>query len=160
MAGIVNILVTLSLIILGYMMGQRFEKRHYRSIRLREERLASLMAVPLKAPPMLGDSRHSTLVMGSVVVSIDYFKRLAASLRSIFGGRITAYETVIDRGRREAVLRMKEHALSVGCDMVVCTRIETSRLASSAGDGKGTAAIEVLAYGTGLNVGDDEPSSG
>ena len=86
------------------------------------------------------------------MVSVDYFKRFAAGLRNLFGGRVRSYETIIDRGRREAILRMKEQAEELGCNAVVRVRIENSRLASSRGDGKGTAGIEILAYGTGVRL--------
>jgi uncharacterized protein YbjQ (UPF0145 family) len=47
-------------------------------------------------------------VSGSVVVSVDYFKRFLAGLRTLVGGRVTSYETLLDRARREAILRCKE----------------------------------------------------
>lgn len=58
------------------------------------------------------------------------------------------HEPLLDRARREAMLRMTEEARSQGYDAVYNVRLETSRLASSRGDGKGTAGIEMLAYGT------------
>ncbi|MFT6733724.1 MAG: hypothetical protein ACJAS9_001914 [Polaribacter sp.] len=39
---------------------------------------------------------------------MDYFKRFLAGLRNIFGGRVVTYESLVDRARREAILRMKE----------------------------------------------------
>ncbi|MBT8092626.1 MAG: YbjQ family protein, partial [Gammaproteobacteria bacterium] len=52
--------------------------------------------------------------------------------------------------RREAVLRMVESARQQGYDAVINVRLETSRLANSARDGKGTAGVEMLAFGTAL----------
>ena len=86
--------------------------------------------------------------MGSVVVSIDYFKRIWAALRTILGGRVRAYETVLDRGRREAILRMKEEAARFGAQAVVNVRIETSQLSNVNDKNKGIGACEILAYGT------------
>jgi uncharacterized protein YbjQ (UPF0145 family) len=83
-------------------------------------------------------------------VSLDYFKRVIAGLRAIFGGRIKTYEPLLDRARREAVLRMKEEAREHGFDAVINVRIQTSRLANARGNGEGTAGVEVLAFGTGL----------
>jgi uncharacterized protein YbjQ (UPF0145 family) len=43
---------------------------------------------------------------------------------------------------------MIEDARSQGYDAVFNVRLETSRLANSGRDGKGTAGVEMLAYGT------------
>jgi uncharacterized protein YbjQ (UPF0145 family) len=88
------------------------------------------------------------LVTGSVVVSVDYFKRFLAGLRGLVGGEVKSYGTLLDRARREAVLRMKEEAIRKGYDAIVNVRLETSRLASGRRDGKGTAGVEMLAFGT------------
>jgi uncharacterized protein YbjQ (UPF0145 family) len=90
------------------------------------------------------------LVTGSVVVSLDYFKRVIAGLRGLIGGRIKTYEPLLDRARREALLRLVESAKRDGFDAVVNVRLETSRLANSRRDGKGTAGVEMLAFGTGI----------
>ena len=64
-----------------------------------------------------------------MVVSLDYFKRFAAALRIIFGGRIKAFEPLMDRGRREAILRMKQDAVAAGYDAIINVRLATSRIA-------------------------------
>jgi uncharacterized protein YbjQ (UPF0145 family) len=55
------------------------------------------------------------------------------------------------RGRREAVIRMKQAAKARGADAVINVRIETTRMANGRGD-KQTAGIEVLAYGTAVRT--------
>jgi uncharacterized protein YbjQ (UPF0145 family) len=87
-----------------------------------------------------------------VVVSLDYFKRIIAGLRGIIGGRVKTYEPLLDRARREAVLRMIEDAKARGYDAVVNVRLETSRLASARKDGQGTAGVEMLAFGTAVTL--------
>ena len=95
---------------------------------------------------------EAALVTGSVVVSLDYFKRFIAGLRALIGGRIKTYEPLLDRARREALLRMKEEARDRGFDAIINVRLHTSRLANSRGNGEGTAGVEVLAFGTGLSL--------
>ena len=92
------------------------------------------------------------MVRGQVVVSVDYFKRFLAALRAIVGGRVKSYESLLDRSRREAILRMKEQAIQGGYDHVINVRLETSRLAGTRRNGKGTAGLEVLAFGTALKT--------
>ncbi|MGH8664838.1 MAG: YbjQ family protein, partial [Burkholderiales bacterium] len=84
-------------------------------------------------------------VHGTVVVSADYFKTFVAGLRNLIGGRFRAYETLLERARREAVLRLKEQARAKGARLVVCVRFETTSISSG-----WAPAIEVLAYGTAL----------
>jgi uncharacterized protein YbjQ (UPF0145 family) len=92
-----------------------------------------------------GISRYS-LVNGSVVLSIDFFKKFVAGLVNLFGGNMVSYETIVDRARREAILRMKESAGDAS--EIINIRIETSSISQSTQQGVG--AIEVLAYGTAI----------
>ena len=84
--------------------------------------------------------------MGNVVISVDYFKRFVAHLRMIFGGRVHTYESLLDRGRREALLRMQAEASDLGATMIFNTRFETSSISKGGRDSVGS--VEVLAYGT------------
>jgi uncharacterized protein YbjQ (UPF0145 family) len=85
-----------------------------------------------------------------VVVSIDYFKRLLAILRNIFGGRVSAYESLVDRARREAILRMKESANKSGADIVVNMRLETATIGYNANQKRHVGSIEAIDYGTAI----------
>jgi uncharacterized protein YbjQ (UPF0145 family) len=96
--------------------------------------------------------QESFLVQGSAVISIDYFKRLLAVLRNIFGGRIKAYESLVDRARREATLRLKEQALARGADMVVNLRLETAAIGNSANRKNRVGSVEAIAYGTAITL--------
>jgi uncharacterized protein YbjQ (UPF0145 family) len=86
------------------------------------------------------------------VVSVDYFKRFLAQLRGLVGGRVRAYESLLDRARREAVLRMKEEAAQRGFDAVINVRLESTNIAAPLRNDKGTAGVEVLAFGTALKL--------
>ena len=140
------------LILLAYFIGSHLESNHYKSIREREAATKNMVVINFPRFPFDVEIERADMVMGSVVVSHDYFKRFLAQLRSIVGGRIKAYEPLLDRARREAVLRMKEQALAHGHNTVVNIRLETSRLANSRRGGKGTAGVEMLAYGTALTT--------
>lgn len=133
-----------------YLTGSYLERKHFASIAEREQRFARQVAVTMRRLPSGLHAQQVGLVTGSVVVSLDYFKRFLAGLRAIVGGRIHAYETLLDRARREAILRMREEAEAAGYDTIINVRLETSRLASAATNGKGTAGVEILAFGTGI----------
>jgi len=143
-----ELIIALFLLVLGYSCGRLAEKRHYKSIFKREKKYQNLLVFTVKTPPEGLTVTDSKLVAGSVVVSIDYFKKFVAGLRMIIGGRLRSYETLVDRGRREAVLRMKEQALLLHADSVVNVKIETSSISKGR---RGTiGSIEVCAYGTAL----------
>jgi uncharacterized protein YbjQ (UPF0145 family) len=140
------------LLVFGYGFGRLAERRHYRSILRREAELADLIIVTSKTLPeslTKGTKAPETaLVMGSVVVSVDYFKRFVARLRMIFGGRVHTYESLVDRARREALLRMQAEARRRGARMIFNTRFETSSISKGGRDAVGS--VEVLAYGTAI----------
>jgi uncharacterized protein YbjQ (UPF0145 family) len=142
----------LLLLAMAYLSGSMVERAHYRSIRRREIRWRRLPAVTLSQVPRGWEVLESEMVAGSIVVSLDYFKRFLAGLRNLVGGRVASYESLLDRARREAVLRLKQQALQAGYGAVINLRLETTRMASSGRGGKGTAGVEVLAFGTGLKL--------
>ncbi len=148
--------LTLLLTLLGWLLGRHVERQHFASLRERELEFLRFPVSTLGPAPELKVA-SARLVGGSVVVSLDYYKRFVTSFKQIFGGRLRAYEPLMERARREALLRMLDEAVMGGFDTVVGVRLETSRLASSAGNNKGTAGVEVLAYGTALKV---EPQRG
>lgn len=147
-APFLNILIFLALLALGYGVGSWAERRHYRSIEARERETLKLQV--MTAEPVFQPQRvdKSFMVNGSAVISIDYFKRLLAQLRNVFGGRVKAYESLIDRARREAILRMKEQAAAKGARIIVNLRLETSAIGQNANRKKSIGSIEAIAYGT------------
>jgi len=142
--------IFLLLLVVGFSFGVIAESRHFKSIREREAQLRHIPAITFEKLPADWRPVSGGLVAGNVVVSLDHFKRFLAGLRAIFGGRIRAYEPLMDRGRREAVLRMKQQAVEMGYNAVLNTRLETSALARASG--QGTAGVEVLAFGTGIHL--------
>ncbi|MEN8161762.1 MAG: YbjQ family protein [Myxococcota bacterium] len=153
MSALIELSVPLALLALGYVAGSIAEQSHYKSIRVRELRHRRMPTTNLRQPPPHWQIQECAMVAGSTVVSVDYFKRFLAQLRNFFGGRVRAYESLLDRARREALLRMKNEATERGYDAVINVRIETSNISSPLrNNGKGTAGIEVLAFGTALKL--------
>lgn len=143
--------IALFLLGLGYFAGKWAETRHYRSIHARE---AGFLTTPAVTTKTLGDPRpvrQTQLAVGSVVISVDHFKRFLMGFRRIFGGEVRSYSSLIDRGRREAILRMKEAA--PGADLFLNCRLETSTISN--GQGNATGCFEVVAYGTAIQFFDE-----
>ena len=152
MDGLLDLAVPLLLLIVGYFAGTMAEQSHYKSIRVRELRLRRMPTTNLKRPPPHWRVEKVALVAGSTVISVDYFKRFLAQLRGFIGGRVRSYESLLDRARRESVLRMKEEAVKLGFDAVINVRLESSNIASPMRNDRGTAGVEVLAFGTALKL--------
>lgn len=140
-----DLIFFLTLLVLGYVFGQMAEKRHFRSIIEREQELRAVLCFTERNLPEMGDV-GSSLVCGNVVISIDFFKKFVAGLRNLVGGRVSSYESLLERARREAILRMKAEAKALGAHSVWNVRLETSSITKDASQGVG--AVEVLAYGT------------
>jgi uncharacterized protein YbjQ (UPF0145 family) len=142
----INLGIPLFLLTLGYTLGKRFEIQHDQSIHEREKDWISIPALNIKTVEHPQPIATSKLVVGSVVVSVDYFKRFLTFFRHLFGGELSAYSSIIDRGRREAILRMKEQAPD--SDLFLNCRLETSTI--SKGKRKRVACMEIFAYATAI----------
>jgi uncharacterized protein YbjQ (UPF0145 family) len=145
---IISLALPVLLIVIGRFVGSRIERQHYASILERETRFAGQPALSTKQTDSPDPVRTASLAVGSVVVSVDHFKRFLSGFRMIVGGELRSYSSLIDRARREAVLRMKES--QPDAHAYINTRLETSTISSTSGD-RSIGTIEVLAYGTAVH---------
>ena len=79
-------------------------------------------------------------VFGLVVRSRGLAGNVAAGLRSLVGGEIHEYTTLLEDTRRQAIDRMVENATLVGANAVLSMRFDSSEL--------GGTMSEIVAYGT------------
>ena len=140
-----DIIIFLVLLALGYFFGSAAEANHYKSIKKRELKFLRIPTTNKKIPMRSDEVVNSALVQGSVVISVDYFKRIYASVINIFGGKVVPYESLLDRARREAILRLKESAPTA--DEFMNLRIETASITKNT---KSVGSIEVFAYATAI----------
>lgn len=140
-----ELIIFITLLICGLVFGKISESNHYKSIQKREQLLINLPTTTSKKPTKKSEILKSNLTCGSVVISIDYFKNIAAGLRNFFGGNVQSYESLVDRARREAVLRLKESCKDA--DEIINLRLETSSIYKNANR---IGSVEVLAYATAI----------
>ena len=140
--------IVLSLLALGYGFGSYREKAHFKSIIEREAEFNKILVFDSARSPTPAKETGGQMVLGNVVISTDYFKMFVAGLRMLVGGRLTTYESLLDRGRREAVLRMKSQARKLGADCIFNVKFETSSISKGGQDTLGS--VEVLVYGTAI----------
>ena len=118
-----DILLLLILLAITYTTGCIVEKNHYNKIKKREIAL-------FRQPHVNFGAKNWNFV---------------ANLKSIFGGRLTTFESVLDRGRREAILRMREKARYA--NFIINTRIESVMLNDVYGK-ESVPQCAIIAYGT------------
>ena len=144
---ILSLVVTPVILLGAWISGAILERRHLKNLLLLEGGSRGVLAVTIEDLPEDWHVEACEMVMGNVVISQDYFKRVVASIKGISGGNIGVLEPLLERTRREALLRMKGVAHARGYGTIINVRIETSTLASARRDGKGTAGVEILAFG-------------
>jgi uncharacterized protein YbjQ (UPF0145 family) len=142
--------IFVALLAVGWAFGRANERRHLRELGALEETLSDIVVCNGRGAAAGGAFRSGALVVGSVVIAEDYFKRVAAGLKSLIGGRLVAYESLLERGRREAIVRMKEQARRLGASHVVNVRLETASLSEDWSGRRPMFSAEFIAYGTAL----------
>ncbi len=138
-------LIFITLLGLGYFFGKKAETDHLKSIISREKQFAYLSINTYLKNYQNPNVQEARLAQGAVVISIDFFKKTIASIINLIGGNITTYESLVERARREAILRLQESCADA--DAIINVRIETSSITK--GDSS-IGSIEVLAYGTAI----------
>lgn len=86
-------------------------------------------------------------VFGVVVRSRGVGGNFVASLRTILGGEIKEYSSMIEEARRHAIDRMVVNATAMGANAIVMMRFDGSEI--------GQIMSEVVAYGTAVVI--DKP---
>ena len=84
------------------------------------------------------------LVTGNTVRSKNVGKDIGAGLKSLAGGELKSYTSMLSEARAESLERMTKAAQDVGADAVVMLRFTTSAITEG--------AAELLAYGTAVKL--------
>jgi len=82
------------------------------------------------------------LIFGLVVRSRGVGGNIMASLRSLGGGEIHEYTSLLEDSRRQAIDRLVENATVAGCNAIISMRFDGSEI--------GATMSEIVAYGTGV----------
>jgi uncharacterized protein YbjQ (UPF0145 family) len=83
-------------------------------------------------------------VFGVVVRSRGLGGNIVAGLRSIIGGEIHEYTSLLEQARRHAVDRLVQNATAMGGNAVVMMRFDSSEIAQT--------MSEIVAYGTAVVI--------
>ena len=83
-------------------------------------------------------------VFGLIVRSRNLFSNFGASLRTIFGGEVKCYTTLLSDSREQALSRLREAAAAKGANAVLAMRFDSGDI--------GGVMNEVAAYGTAVKI--------
>lgn len=146
-----QVLPFVGLLVVGVLAGRINERMHFRRLDQREGDLQDMLVNDCRRPPQ-GVISSLGLVTGEVVIGSDYFRTFVTRLRKLIGGELRGFESMMDRARREALVRMLEKARQRGANAVVNVRFETSNIGVMKKN-HNAAMVELYAYGTALSVG-------
>ena len=145
----IELTLSVGFLVLAYFVGSRREKEHVRSLLERE---AQVREIPLVTGKRFIDSSRQIarveFVTGQVAIAQDSFKAFVGSLVNLFGGNVKVLESLLDRARREAILRMIADAGKP--DLILNVRLETSTIAATESTKGSSGNAEILAYGTAI----------
>ena len=154
--GIVWVLLYPVMFLYGVLFSERNMRKRTESIVLREsasiEHFGKDPLSTLKGATIVGGISDSGLVYASFVYSPSHWQLLIAWINQLFGGRIDVMHRVISVGRAEAKQRLREAAEAAGWADVLNVRIDTAEMTPQSRQ-KGTKAVEIFAYGTGIKYG-------
>ena len=80
------------------------------------------------------------IVKGSTIQTVNAFKDIGSSLKTIVGGELGGYNEMMVKARDLATQRLIQNASEVGADAIVGVRYASSSVMQG--------AAEVMAYGT------------
>lgn len=83
-------------------------------------------------------------VFGLIVRSRNVFSNVGASFRTIFGGEVKGYTTLLSDSREHALTRLRQAAHDKGANAVLAMRFDSGDI--------GGVMNEVAAYGTAVRV--------
>ncbi len=139
---LIRLVARLILVVVGGIAGCFAESKHYRQLRRREAAPGPTLTNLKRLPRGLVAAR-TFMCVGSVVIASDYAKSFAGAFESLIGGEVTQLETLIDRGQRESLQRLRDQAAAHGAAIVLNIRLETAVIGQGA---------EIIAYGTGVKL--------
>ena len=140
---IIQIVIFAILFSVGFGFGRFNERKHLQYLDEQEQRLAYIR---VNNSRFIESTLPGHMISSNVVISHDYFKYAIANVQNMLGGRLTSYESVVERARREAIVRLKLEAEKMGADQIMGIRLSTTELGMQGG------RVEVFAYGTAIQA--------
>ncbi len=145
---IIALVISGIFLLLGFFAGSYAEKKHFKSLDEREAQHRYIVQTQSRVFMMPAiEKGQPAMVCSECVVASDYFKNFLSGFRKFFGGEMKSYNTLIERARREAILRLVEQAAGFGYNAICNVRVEPIDIAGNLKK-KAAATICVVASAT------------
>jgi uncharacterized protein YbjQ (UPF0145 family) len=145
---IITLGIFVILLALGFFVGGMTERRHFADLMQREEATRGFLATQSKYFLGTPEAGHTpTMIVKEVIIASDYLKTFLANLRNIFGGEVYSFESLLERARREALLRIIEEAEASGYNAICNLRMDTAEIGGNLNK-RGAAMASILASAT------------
>lgn len=124
----------IGLLLLGWIVGGSVERKHFAALDAGETHYRQMLVTQIKSfpccdPAALHQGLEPRMICAEVVISSDYLKSYLGSWKKLFGGEIRGFQKLIERARREALLRLQQQATELGYNALCNVRLETADLA-------------------------------
>ncbi|MEM8677823.1 MAG: heavy metal-binding domain-containing protein [Planctomycetota bacterium] len=135
--------VSFVLLMIGLVFGGAAERRHFRELQHREETMQHVLTTQVRVFLVPNpEGKTPRLVMAETVIASDYLKSFLGGLRKIFGGNIKSFETLLERGRREVTVKLKEQASELGYNAICNVRLTAANVGGVGGGAVAMAAVQ------------------
>ena len=157
MDGLIGVAVQLlifvgPLFICGFVIGRTVERRHFRNLDEREaaSRAQGVLVTQVKSfPNATGGGPPPRLMLSEVVIGSDSLKSFLSAWRNIFGGELRSFQTLQERAKREAILRLTDQAVQQGYNAVCNVRVSAADVGGNTSGQKNKIPMAaVIASGT------------
>lgn len=128
---------------LGLFVGRAVERAHFRSLEQRESECGDFVVTQLASfPGIAPDGLEPTAFFAEAVIASDYLKNFLAGFRNLIGGEVASYSSMLERARREALLRIIDQAREAGYNAVCNVRFQAADVGgANVASGKKRAAV-------------------
>ncbi|MCH2174973.1 MAG: YbjQ family protein [Lentisphaeria bacterium] len=133
-------------LVAGFIVNRVISNLHLKKLNARESRLKHIMVSQQRHTPSNLLIESGMIVTSEVVLSVGYFRSWIAGWIQLVGGNISGYEDVMQRARREAIVRVMEQAHQANAPFVWNLRIEAVDLYLK----KGGRCLAVIVTGTAM----------
>lgn len=145
-----ELIIILVLLLVTFFSWKYIETKHYARILKEEEEFKDIMIIEEESLPAGSLVSWWELVIWSVVLGADYFRNFVAWFVHLFGWRLSVYESLLDRARRESINRAKKICRAKWYTCLTHLRYETTILSNTSR--KAIPKVEVFVYADGTVV--------
>jgi uncharacterized protein YbjQ (UPF0145 family) len=141
------------LLLFAWGVGAWMATRHEADLAEREPTVAHLQVHNTgRLEDAVAGPNPPAMVASEVTLGVDHFRGFLGQWKNLFGGQVRSYQMVLDRARREVMMRLLEQAHSLGYNAVANVRIDFVDISGSALTRRKAADVSVLATATAYYV--------